>query len=94
VSILQPFKPAVSSDDSGGVPATSPTLWLAVALVAAGATTALLFTLASAVRNALYVHDLRVRVNELRLKKLRELQAVAERQIIEVDEAPASKSAA
>jgi len=68
-------------------------VWAVLAVLSAAAALAILHCLAGAVRNEVYVHDLRVKVNRLRVEQLTRLKEMADRaaadRIIEVGgEAP------
>lgn len=54
-------------------------VWAVLAALGAATALAILHCLAGAVRNEVYVHDLRVKVNQLRVEQLTRLKAMADR---------------
>ena len=62
--------------------------WAVITIMAGVSVLALLHFLAAGLRNATYVHDMRVKVATVRKERLERLKASAETEVLEVEEAP------
>lgn len=73
--ILPALNPAGLSVDGQNMTIPDSTGWVALALIAFGTIVAILQVAAIQVKNETTLHDLRVRVNELRIQRLEFLKA-------------------
>jgi hypothetical protein len=81
--ILQPFKRKGSSVDSFYVQDFSGQVWVVLAIITFAGVVAILHCIATGIRHATQVHDLRQKCNRLRQEQIVKLQEIADRAAFE-----------